>query len=220
MADKLHASFDKIQLSIFQNVQKIHRVCRRYTDDIKEFALTLYFYSPKAYQYVRSILPLPNPSLIRKWASSVDCEPGFLKEALKALSDEVKQCPDKKDCYLIMDAMSIRKETVWDKKNDRYDGFINYGTVNPEDPHFSCIRAQGGWNNNANTLQLKYSLRKMPLRNAVSASKNAICTEFTDLTTITSTVIPFFHNRKHKTPLSYRCHQAYTNVRKCCLGLL
>jgi hypothetical protein len=33
-----------------------------------------------------------------------------------------------------VDAMSIRKETVWDKKNDRYDGFINYGTVNPEDP--------------------------------------------------------------------------------------
>ncbi|CAB4022717.1 DNA transposase THAP9-like [Paramuricea clavata] len=137
VADKLHASFDKIQLSIFQNVQKNSQSLpcgRRYTDDIKEFALTLYFYSPKAYQYVRSILPLPNPSLIRKWASSVDCEPGFLKEAFKALSDEVKQCLDKKDCYLIMDAMSIRKETVWDKKNDRYDGFINYGTVNPEDP--------------------------------------------------------------------------------------
>jgi hypothetical protein len=66
---------------------------------------------------------------------------------------------------------------------------------------FSCIRAQGGWNNNPNTLQLKYSLWKMLLRNAVTASKNANCTEFTDLTTITSTVIPFFHKRKHKTPL-------------------
>lgn len=137
LADKLHASFDKIQLSIFQNVQKNTQSLpcgRRYTDDIKEFALTLYFYSPKAYQYVRSILPLPNPSLIRKWSSSVDCEPGFLKEAFQALSDEVKQCPEKKDCCLIMDAMSIRKETVWDNKNDKYDGFINYGIVNPDDP--------------------------------------------------------------------------------------
>jgi hypothetical protein len=53
---------------------------------------------------------------------------------------------------------------------------------------FSCIRAQGGWNNNPNTLQLKYSLRKMLLGNAVTASKNANCTEFTDLTTITSTL--------------------------------
>ena len=36
MADKLHASFDKIQLSIFQNVKML---CgRRYTDDIKEFS--------------------------------------------------------------------------------------------------------------------------------------------------------------------------------------
>jgi hypothetical protein len=56
--------------------------------------------------------------------------------------------------------------------------------------------------NNPNTLQLKYSLRKMLLRNAVTASRNAVtasknanCTEFTDLTTITSTVIPFFHKR-------------------------
>jgi hypothetical protein len=41
----------------------------------------------------------------------------------------------------------------------------------------------------------------MLLRNAGTAAKNANCTEFTDLTTITSTVIPFFHKRKHKTPL-------------------
>ena len=32
---------------------------------------------------------------------------------------------------------------------------------------FSCIRSRGGWNNNPNSLQLKYALRKMLLRNAV-----------------------------------------------------
>lgn len=66
---------------------------------------------------------------------------------------------------------------------------------------FSCIRSRGGWNNNPNALQLKYSLRKMLLRNAITASKNANCTEFTDLTMVTSTVIPFFHKRKHSSPL-------------------
>ena len=65
---------DKLQLSIFNNTKNnttISPCGRRYTDDIKEFSLTLYFYSPKAYEYVRSIIPLPNPSLIRKWSSSV-----------------------------------------------------------------------------------------------------------------------------------------------------
>ena len=34
---------------------------------------------------------------------------------------------------------------------------------------FSCIRSKGGWNNNTNSLQIKYALRKMLIRNAVKA---------------------------------------------------
>ena len=87
IADRLRASFDKLQLSIFNNTKNNTTICpcgRRYTDDVKEFSLTLYFYPPKAYEYVRSIIPLPNPSLIRKWSSSVDCELGFLQEAFQS----------------------------------------------------------------------------------------------------------------------------------------
>ncbi len=112
IADRLHTSFNTLQLSIFHNAKNnttISPTGRRYTDDIKEFALTLYLYSPKAYQYVRSIIPLPNPSLTKKWSSSVDCEPGFLAEAFKSLETEVKNSPTKKDCCLIIDAMAIRK---------------------------------------------------------------------------------------------------------------
>jgi hypothetical protein len=71
-ADELHTTFDKLQLSIFYNTKNNNSTSpcgRRYTDDVKEFALTFNYYSPKAYQYVRSIIPLPNPSLIRKWSS-------------------------------------------------------------------------------------------------------------------------------------------------------
>ena len=112
IANRLHASFDKLQLSIFNNTKNnttISPCGRPYTDDIKEFSLTLYFYSPKAYEYVRSIIPLPNPSLICKWSSSVDCEPGFLQEAFQSLQSEAEKTPSKKDCCLIIDAMSIRK---------------------------------------------------------------------------------------------------------------
>ncbi|CAB4038383.1 THAP domain-containing 9, partial, partial [Paramuricea clavata] len=87
-----------------------------------------------AYEYVRSIIPLPNPSLIRKWSSSVDCEPGFLQEAFQSLQSEADKTPSKKDCGLIIDAMSIRKQTLWDPKKEQYSGFVNYGPVPPEDP--------------------------------------------------------------------------------------
>ena len=61
---------------------------------------------------------------------------------------------------------------------------------------FSCIRSRGGWNNNPNCLQLKYSLRKMLMRNAVTTSKNANCVDFTDC----NSIIPIFHLRKHRAP--------------------
>ena len=59
---------------------------------------------------------------------------------------------------------------------------------------FSCIRSRGGWNNNPNCSQLKYSLRKMLMRNAVTASKNANCVDFTGC----NSIIPIFHLRKHR----------------------
>ena len=68
-AEALHSTFESTHLEFLYNFKenlKSKPSGRRYSDEIKEFALTLYFYSPKAYKYVRSIIPLPNPSLIRK----------------------------------------------------------------------------------------------------------------------------------------------------------
>jgi len=43
---------------------------------------------------------------------------------------------------------------------------------------FSFIRGRGGWNNNPNSLQLKYALRKMLPRNSITASNSANCQVF------------------------------------------
>ena len=80
---------------------------------------------------MRSIIPLPNPSLIRKWSSSIKCEPGFFREAFASLSHGVRSSPDKKDCCLIIDAMSIRKQTIWNQEKDQYSGFVDYGGAIP-----------------------------------------------------------------------------------------
>ena len=137
-ADVLHAKFDEIQLSIFRDTQN-NISCspcgRRYSDIVKEFATTLNYYSTKAYEYVRTILPLPNPSIIRKWSSNLNCEPGFIKEAFNSLENDVKLSPTKSDCFLIIDAMSIRKQVLWDAKQEQYAGFVNYGpTINCDKP--------------------------------------------------------------------------------------
>lgn len=55
----------------------------KYHPSLHSFALTLHFYFAKAYRYVRKIfdLQLPHPSVIRKWYSSIDGNPGFTDEA-------------------------------------------------------------------------------------------------------------------------------------------
>lgn len=54
---------------------------RRYSHEIKHFAVTLYYFSPRAYNFCRSILSLPHPKSIRNWISAVNAEPGFNKDA-------------------------------------------------------------------------------------------------------------------------------------------
>ena len=109
----LHAAFGGLRLSLFRatkNNATNNQSTRRYDDQVKEFVLTLYFYSLKAYKYVRTIISQPNPSLLRKWSSSVDCQPGFSKEAFTASASEVRTNAIKKDCCLTIDAIVIRKQ--------------------------------------------------------------------------------------------------------------
>lgn len=76
----LQSTVEKKHLQFLYNFNKNLKVApsgRRYPDEVKELALTLYFYSTRAYKYVRLILPLPNESLIKKWSSAFKCEPGF-----------------------------------------------------------------------------------------------------------------------------------------------
>lgn len=59
----------------------------RYSHDIKEFAISLHFYSPRAYKFVRKTLHLPlHPATFWSWAGDVDCEPGFLMATIHNLS--------------------------------------------------------------------------------------------------------------------------------------
>lgn len=59
---------------------------RRYSDEVKKFALTVQFYSTRAYEYFRTVFKLPAPSSLSNWTSSVNFEPGFDN----AIFDELK----------------------------------------------------------------------------------------------------------------------------------
>ena len=101
-----------------------------YPDELKSFALTLSFYSVKAYNYVRKTfkLALPHPSTLRTWYRSMNGQPGFTEEAFAALSLRVEE--ERKNqrqvvCSLVFDEMAIRKHVEWDGK--KFAGYVDVG---------------------------------------------------------------------------------------------
>lgn len=107
--------------------QKVAPSRRRYSGLMKQFAHTLYFYAPKAYNFVRKHFLLPNPRTIRRWLSTKNCCPGFLSEVLEFLKVEVIKQPCLAHCALIVDAMSIHKQIIWDQQQGKFVGYIDYG---------------------------------------------------------------------------------------------
>ncbi|KAL4085107.1 hypothetical protein QTP88_027399 [Uroleucon formosanum] len=92
--------------------------------------MTLHFYSPSAYSYVRTIFSkaLPDVSTIRKWYSKLDGLPGMTKESFQAISLKVKEMKvNGKQLYgcLVMDEMSIKQHVHW--TGTRHQGYIDFG---------------------------------------------------------------------------------------------
>lgn len=104
---------------------------QKYTPSLRSFALTLNFYSPKAYNYVRETFnkSLPHPRTISQWYKSIDGSPGFTQEALVALKlkvTEAKQLGKEILCNLVIDEMAIRKLIEWTGK--KFTGYVDVGT--------------------------------------------------------------------------------------------
>ena len=122
--------FSGLSLELIKNVSSNQTKSshgQRYSDITKQFAVTLHYHSAKAYEYVRKLLHLPHVSSIRSWCSSVECKPGFLSEVLCHLKSKLTNGELSADVSLVIDGMSIRKQTQWDGKEHRYTGFVDYG---------------------------------------------------------------------------------------------
>lgn len=100
----------------------------KYNPSLRSFALTLAFYSPKAYNFVRNTFnrTLPHLGTISRWYRSVDGSPGFTKEALTALTLRQKDSSLQLVCNLVMDEMSIRRQVEWTGK--KFTGYVDVGT--------------------------------------------------------------------------------------------
>ena len=102
----------------------------KYPKDLRAFALTLNFYSPNAYRYVRHAFQgiLPHPATLRKWYSSVSGSPGFTAESFQIIEQQVHQFKlNNEELFLgiQLDEISIRQHIDW--HCGKAIGYINNG---------------------------------------------------------------------------------------------
>lgn len=115
---------------------------KSYHEDIRSFCLTLHFYSPRAYRYVRSKFNnnLPSISTIRNWYSSLNASPGFTVESFENLKKKVTELNEeagdggrkKLICCLLCDEMAIRRHIQFNPATKKFDGFIDTGRPLPD----------------------------------------------------------------------------------------
>ena len=108
------------------------KVKGKYSPEVRSFALTLHFYSPRAYEYVRGVCKnrLPAPRTLRSWYASVDGGPGCTSESLVAIKLKVDEALAKNKkivCNLVMDEMAIRKHIHYDHIQKKYHGYVDFG---------------------------------------------------------------------------------------------
>lgn len=94
--------------------------------------MTLHFYSPKAYRYVRQKFcnALPDPSTLRSWYGSINCEPGFTSESFDALKKKVSEgekIGKKVIVALMLDEMSIKKG-IQHLREGKLRGYVDIGS--------------------------------------------------------------------------------------------
>ena len=101
----LEKSFSELPLEFIKNYyQNKDREAKgyRHSDEVKRFALTLNFYSPKAYDYVRSVFKtLPHPSSMANWTSSIKCDPGFFEDVFREIRSKTENMKHQREVTLV-----------------------------------------------------------------------------------------------------------------------
>lgn len=157
--EMLKQTFSGVPLEMMKRMtsgKKSGKGCK-YSPELRSFALTLQFYSAKAYEFVRRTfnLALPHQSQIRRWYSKIPAEPGFTQPAFQALSAKVTEAEKEGRqvvCSLMLDEMAIKKHVSWD--GTRFRGYVDLGNGVEDDDSspvakdalvFMVVSINGSW---------------------------------------------------------------------------
>ncbi len=108
---------------------------KKFPAELRVFALTLQFYSTKAYNYVHKKFDLALPCILTicDWYSCINGGPGFTAEAFHTLKKKVNEekSAGRHVLYSLLNEVHIKKSVEWNGK--RYVGYIDLGIGTNDD---------------------------------------------------------------------------------------
>lgn len=110
----------KAQLSLINKAPK----GSRYSDEFKQFALSVYFLGPKAYKKFSTICRLPSKSTLHRFTKNWIVEPGFNDFIFRVIEYRIGLMKEKeRDCILCLDEISLKSHLYYDISRDKIVGF-------------------------------------------------------------------------------------------------
>ncbi|XP_004640377.1 DNA transposase THAP9 [Octodon degus] len=99
-----------------------------YSMEMKQFACALYLCSSQVYAYVRKLLKLPHPSILRTWLSKCKPSPGFNSNIFSFLQQRVESGDQRYQyCSLIIKSIPLKQKSQWDSSSHSLQGFMDFG---------------------------------------------------------------------------------------------
>jgi len=101
-------------------------VNKQFDSRLRSFALTLHYYSPRAYEYVQEFNNcLPHCKTISKWYQSIHGKPGIMLEAVNAIKQRSNSVDYQLFGSLVFDEMAIRQHVEYD--GNKFNGYVDMG---------------------------------------------------------------------------------------------
>ncbi|KAJ2952680.1 hypothetical protein O0L34_g7020 [Tuta absoluta] len=124
--EKLPNSIKTFTTMQLQNKKKARG--RRFTNEEKILALSIYKQGPKSYRLLRKMFVLPAKRTLLNLLSAVNFKPGINQHIIDNLKDVVKNMPpEKKIVNLLFDEVSLSPGLQYDSTNDEIVGFEDLG---------------------------------------------------------------------------------------------
>lgn len=104
---------------------------RRYTQEDKILALSIFKQSPKAYNYLSTIFSLPSPKTLNLLLQNIPFYPGLNKHIIENLKNQSQKLSENdRNCILLFDEMALNVGLKYDLKKDYIFGFQDFGPDN------------------------------------------------------------------------------------------